>query len=46
MVEKYTNRHGDEFTFTLLEDGNIQWSGSFEYVRIGYPNNYDEAYDA
>jgi hypothetical protein len=46
MVEKYTNRYGDKFTFTLLEDGNIQWGGNFEYVRTGYPNIYDEAYTA
>jgi hypothetical protein len=32
-----TNRYGDEFVFTLLEDGNIQWDGKFEYVRVGYP---------
>ena len=27
------NRYGDEFTFTLLEDGNIQWEGNFQYQR-------------
>ena len=44
MVENYTNRYGDKFIFTLLEDGNIQWDGNFEYSRIGYPNVYDTAY--
>lgn len=44
MQETHTNRYGDKFTFTLLEDGNIQWSGNFEYVRVGYPNVYDDAY--
>jgi len=42
--ETIRNRYGDEFTFTLLEDGNIQWSGNFEYVRIGYPNDYPSTY--
>jgi len=40
----YTNRHGDIFTFTKQEDGNVLWEGPFEYIRIGYPNNYSEAY--
>ena len=42
-VEKYKNRYGDEFTFTLLEDGNIQWDGNFEYHRVGFPNDYTQA---
>ena len=46
IQETYTNRYGDKFTFTLLEDGNVQWSGNFEYIRIGYPNVYDTAYTA
>jgi hypothetical protein len=41
--ETYTNRYGDEFVFTLLEDGNIQWEGKFEYIRVGYPNDYTQA---
>ena len=44
--ETYTNRYGDEFTFTLLEDGNIQWEGKFEYSRFGIPNDYTDAYRA
>lgn len=43
-VEKYKNRHGDEFTFTLLEDGNIQWEGEFQYSRFGMPNDYTQAF--
>jgi hypothetical protein len=46
MTETYKNRYGDEFIFTLLEDGNIQWSGNFEYHRVGYPNVYDKAFEA
>ena len=42
-VEKYKNRYGDEFTFTMLEDGNIQWDGNFEYHRVGFPNDYTQA---
>lgn len=42
----YSNRYGDKYTFTLLEDGNIQWSGSFEYSRFGVPNDYTKAYAA
>ena len=44
--ETMTNRYGDEFVFTLLEDGNIQWDGKFEYVRVGFPNDYTESYKA
>jgi hypothetical protein len=33
---EYKNRYGDVFTFTQLENGNIQWSGNFEYHRVGY----------
>ena len=43
-LEKYKNRYGDEFVFTLLEDGNIQWEGKFEYTRFGFPNDYTTAY--
>jgi len=45
MVTKYKNRYGDEFTFTLQEDGNVLWEGKFEYIRIGYPNDYTKAYN-
>lgn len=42
-IKKHVNRYGDEFTFTLLEDGNIQWSGKFEYCRFGWPNDYTQS---
>lgn len=42
--ETMTNRYGDKFVFTLLEDGNIQWDGDFDYCRFGMPNDYDGAY--
>jgi len=46
MKTTYKNRYGDEFTFTLQEDGNVLWEGNFEYVRIGMPNDYTEAYQS
>lgn len=36
---EYTNRYGDVFTFEQLENGNIQWSGDFEYVRSGFKDD-------
>jgi hypothetical protein len=42
--ETMTNRYGDSFVFTLLEDGNIQWEGNFEYCRFGWPNDYTQAF--
>jgi hypothetical protein len=43
-TETITNRYNDEFTFTELNDGNIQWVGNFEYARYGFPNDYTNAY--
>ena len=45
MVE-YKNRYGDVYTFTQQDNGNILWEGNFEYCRIGYPNDYNKAYNA
>ena len=45
MKKTYKNRYNDIFTFELLDDGNILWTGNFEYVRIGFPNDYTEAYN-
>lgn len=44
-VMEYKNRYGDVFTFTQLESGNIQWSGDFEYSRVGMPNDYSKAWE-
>jgi hypothetical protein len=46
MKTTYKNRYGDEFTFTLQNDGNVLWEGKFEYIRIGYPNDYTKAYQS
>ena len=45
-TETYKNRYNDEFTFTELENGNIQWSGNFQYCRFSWPNDYLPAYKA
>ncbi|TXG86619.1 MAG: hypothetical protein E6R13_00135 [Spirochaetes bacterium] len=40
----YNNRYGDVYTFTVDDDGNVLWEGSFEHHRIAWPNDYTEAY--
>ena len=40
----YSNRYGDEYTFTRQKDDTVLWKGPFTYIRIGYPNVYKEAY--
>lgn len=37
--ETMTNRYGDEFVFTLQDDGNILWEGKFEYSRFNMTND-------
>jgi hypothetical protein len=34
--EKCINRYGNKFTFTELTNGNVQWSGQFEYCSFGF----------
>ena len=34
MKETYKNRYGDEFTFTLQDDGTVLWEGEFKYCRM------------
>lgn len=41
----HKNRYGDVFTFEKMENGNIQWSGDFEYCRFGMPNDYSKAWE-
>ena len=41
----YKNRYGDLFEFKLLENGNIKWTGNFEYSRFGMPNDYSKAWE-
>ena len=42
---QYKNRYNDIFNFELQEDGNILWTGNFEYCRFGMPNDYTKAYN-
>jgi len=42
---EYLNRYNDTYTFTLDEDNNILWEGSFEWCRFGMPNEYTKAYN-
>jgi hypothetical protein len=42
---KYTNRYNDTFTFSKTDDGNILFEGEFKWVRGGWPNVYDTAYN-
>ena len=37
--EIYTNRYGNEFTFTEDPDGNVLWEGDFEYIRLKLKKN-------
>jgi len=45
MAFKYVNRYGDVFTFEQKDNGNVQWSGKFEYCRYGFPNDYSLAWE-
>jgi hypothetical protein len=42
----YENRYGDVFKFSLTEDKNILWEGTFKWCRFSFPNVYDKAYEA
>jgi hypothetical protein len=43
---EYKNRYNYVFTFSKTEDGNVLIKGPFTYMRMGYPNVYDDAYEA
>ena len=38
---KYTNRYGDDYTFTMQEDGSVLWEGPFDYYRVVYDPDID-----
>jgi hypothetical protein len=42
---EYRNRYNEKFTFTLDDEGNILWEGNFEWCRVGWPNDYTQAYN-
>ena len=39
MEETYKNRYGDEYSFTLQDDGNVLWEGNFKYCRYSVDND-------
>ena len=39
---EYQNRNGDMFTFELLENGDVEWEGNFEYCKFGYDKSVDD----
>jgi hypothetical protein len=41
-TKEYINRYGDKYTFSLNEQGNVDWRGPFEYCRMGYDNDSDD----
>lgn len=41
----FKNRYDDIYTFTTQEDG-VLWEGDFKWCRFGWPNVYEEAYEA
>lgn len=43
-MTNYTNRYGDQYKFELMPNGNIMWTGKFEWCRSSWPNVYDKAY--
>jgi hypothetical protein len=40
----YINRYGDAHHFDTMPNGNIKWTGNFEWHRCSWPNVYDKAY--
>ena len=42
---KYTNRYGDIYTFTKRKNGNILIEGDWKWFRVGFDNDYNEAYE-
>jgi hypothetical protein len=45
-TQKHSNRYNDEYVFTLLDNGNVLWSGPFDWCRMGWPNVYERSYEA
>lgn len=43
-MTNYINRYGDAYQFDTMPNGNIKWTGKFEWCRYGWPNVYDTAY--
>ena len=41
----HTNRYGDQYKFTLQDNGNILWEGKFKLCRVGTMNGKIEMVD-
>ena len=42
-MKEYVNRYRDKFTFSLNEQGNVDWRGPFEQMcRVGYDKGSDD----
>lgn len=45
-ISIYRNRYGDQITFEQKSESRIDMTGYSQYLRVGYPNNYEAAYSA
>ena len=46
MKTTYSNRFGDEITFTEIDEKTVEMSGFLEGpIRVGHANDFSEAYD-
>lgn len=36
---EYINRYGEKYTFSLNEQGNVDWRGSFKYCRYAWDDD-------
>ena len=42
-TKEYVNRYGDKYTFSLNDQGNVDWRGSFKYCRYACASDSDGA---
>lgn len=45
MKIQFKNRYNDVYTFTKVDEG-VLMEGDFKWIRCGWPNVYEEAYEA
>jgi hypothetical protein len=38
-IKEYVNRYGDKYTFSLNEQGNVDWRGPFKYCRYAWDDD-------
>ncbi len=39
QTKEYINRYGDKYTFSLNEQGNVDWRGPFKYCRYAWDDD-------